>query len=72
MPAPTANDLAALAGREVNHDQAEAIISIVTARAASHTRGARLHGWCARRRHLVSDPDRKSADAGRPVRGGGH
>ncbi|GAA2803050.1 hypothetical protein [Mycolicibacterium pallens] len=39
MPAPTANDLAALAGREVNHDQAEAIISIVTARAASHTRG---------------------------------
>ncbi len=39
MAAPTAGDLAALMGGEVNSDQAEAVIGLVKALAASHTRG---------------------------------
>ncbi|MEZ0359892.1 hypothetical protein [Mycobacterium sp. SA01] len=39
MAAPTADDLAALTGGEVNADQAEAVLAIVSALAASYTRG---------------------------------
>lgn len=39
MAAPTPDDLAALMGSEVNTDHAEAIITLVSALAASYTRG---------------------------------
>lgn len=42
MAAPTADDLSAFVAREVNEDQAEAVIAIVSALARSYTRG---RGW---------------------------
>lgn len=42
MPAPTADDLAALTGQQVNAGQAEAVLAIVSAQAKSYTRG---RGW---------------------------
>ncbi|EHB53655.1 hypothetical protein MycrhDRAFT_4118 [Mycolicibacterium rhodesiae JS60] len=39
MAAPTADDLAAFMGREINADQAGAVLQIVSALAASYTRG---------------------------------
>ena len=40
MAAPTTNDLATYVGQAVNEDQAEAVIAVVSALAASYTRGA--------------------------------
>ncbi|OBB33794.1 hypothetical protein A5755_29695 [Mycolicibacterium fortuitum] len=39
MAAPTANELGAFTGREVNEGQAEAVISTVSAMASAYTRG---------------------------------
>lgn len=39
MAAPTADDLAALVGSEVDAGQATAVLGVVSALAASHTRG---------------------------------
>lgn len=39
MAAPTADDLSAFVGQELNSDQATAVISVVTALAAAYTRG---------------------------------
>lgn len=39
MAAPTATDLSAFTGRELNGDQATAVIQVVTALAGAYTRG---------------------------------
>lgn len=44
MAAPTASELGAFVGREVNGDQAEAVIAIVSALASAYTRGRGFTG----------------------------
>jgi hypothetical protein len=39
VAAPTASELGAFVGREVNAEQADAVISVVTAQASAYTRG---------------------------------